>query len=115
MGFNVRGWPFNSRNTKEDAIIQLLNNHRPDILINLESHLNDSITALSFHDDYEILLNNPSIGLDVGHSRGRGILFLGKKGLIRNSADKWYYDSTREFGFLHFNYFLIIIQVIFIL
>ena len=84
MGLNVGGWPFNSRNTRVEAIIRLLNNHRPDILIILESHLNDSITALSFHDDYEILLNNPSIGLDVGHSRGRGILFLGRWGLTLN-------------------------------
>ena len=82
MGLNVRGWPFNSRNSKVSAIIQLLSNHRPDILIILESHLNDSTAAQSFHDEYEILLNNPSIGLDVGHSRGKGILIIGKKGLI---------------------------------
>ena len=84
MGLNVRGWPLNSRNTKVDAIIQLLNNHSPDILIIMEYHLNDGITALTFHDNFKILLNNPSIGLDVGNSRGRGILFLGKKGLILN-------------------------------
>ena len=82
MGLNVCGWPFNSGNTKIPAIIQLLNNHRPDILIILESHLKDSTAAHSFHDDYEILLNNPSIGLDVGHSRGKGILIIGKRGLI---------------------------------
>jgi len=55
---------------------------QPDILIILESHLNDQIIPISFHGDYDILLNNPSIGLDVAHSRGRGTLILGRKGII---------------------------------
>ena len=57
---------------------------QPDILIILESHLNDQIIPISFHGDYDILLNNPSIGLEVAHSRGRGrgTLILGRKGVI---------------------------------
>ena len=55
---------------------------QPDILIILESHLNDQIIPIPFHSDYDILLNNPSIGLDVAHSRGRGTLILGRKGII---------------------------------
>ena len=90
-------------NTKVDAIIQLLNNHRPDILIILESHINDSITALSFHDDYEILLNNPLIGLDVGHSRGRGILFLGKKGLIRKKIFPSFNHSRQAMALVQYD------------
>ena len=48
----------------------------------MESHLNDKSKLIIPHDDYDILLNNPSENLDVAHSRGKGILIIGRKGLI---------------------------------
>jgi len=35
---------------------------------------------LSFHDDYEVVLNNPTIEVDNKHSLGKGTSILAKKG-----------------------------------
>ena len=82
MGLNVHGWPMDNMSNKLGSLFQLLDRHRPDLLVILESHLNDYSKLIIPHDDYEILLNNPSIGEDLAHSRGKGILIIGKRGLL---------------------------------
>ena len=82
MGLNCRGWPKKGCNKKVDAAYVLLEENQPDILMLLETAQNEEVKPLSFHDDYETVLFNPTKDLDNKHSLGRGASILAKKGSI---------------------------------
>ena len=65
MGLNCQGWPKSGCERKEPFIYSLLDKQKPDILIILESALTDKSKTLSIHDEYEIVLNNPSTNKDL--------------------------------------------------
>ena len=80
MGLNCHGWPKKGCNKKVDNAFEILEENKPDILLLLETAQNDEVKPLSFHDDYEVLLNNPTRELDNKHSLGKGTSILAKKG-----------------------------------
>ena len=80
MGLNCHGWPKKGCNKKVDAAYEILEESNPDILMLLETAQNEEVKPLTFHDDYETVLFNPTKDLDNKHSLGRGASILAKKG-----------------------------------
>ena len=81
MGLNCHGWPKKGCNKKVDNAFEILKKNKPDILLLLETAQNDEVKPLSFHDDYEVLLNNPTRELDNKHSLGKECLCIIEKGV----------------------------------
>ena len=80
MGLNCHGWPKKGCNKKVDDAFEILDANKPDLLLLLETAQNEEVKPLSFHDDYEVVLNNPTIEVDNKHSLGKGTSILAKKG-----------------------------------
>ena len=87
MGLNANSWCTNHRKEKILQVHEFLDQHKPDVLIILETACSERAKLIVPHDDYHHIHNPIKLteGSDEGSALGRGTAIIYKKHLI---ADK---------------------------